>query len=106
MDHVDLVLEGNLDDLVGGEVGADGRVLAAGANLVGLVGLLAMHAEAVLMAVDGDGVQRQLVGGAEDADGDLAAVGDCERTSAQRAHEARGVPLTAATADAAYPGAS
>ena len=36
-----------------------------------------MHAQTVLIAEDGDGVQGQLVGGAEDADRDLAAVGDC-----------------------------
>lgn len=78
MDHVDLVLHGNLDDLVAGEVGADGCVLAALADLVGLVCLLTVHAEAVLVAVDGDRVQRQLVGCAEDADGDLASVGDHE----------------------------
>jgi hypothetical protein len=33
-----------------------------------------MEGEAVLLAVDGDGAEAQLVGGAEDADGDFAAV--------------------------------
>ena len=70
------MLDGNLDDLVASQVGTNGRVLAALANLVGLIGLLAMHAETVLMAVDGHSVQRQLVGCAENADGDLSAVGD------------------------------
>jgi hypothetical protein len=76
VDHVDAVLNGNLDDLVAGQVGTDRCVLAAGANLVGLVGLLPVHAEAVLMTVDCDGVQRQLVGGTEDSDGDFTSVGD------------------------------
>jgi hypothetical protein len=76
MDHVHIVLDCDLDDLVAGQVSTDGRVLAAGADLVGLVGLLPVHAEAVLVTVDRDCVQRQLVGCPEDADGDLAAVGD------------------------------
>jgi hypothetical protein len=79
MDHVDLVLEGDLDNLVAGEVSSHGGELAAGANLVGLVGLLPVHAEAILMAVDCDRVQGQLVGRTEDADGDLSSIGDWGR---------------------------
>lgn len=37
---------------------------------------LSVHGQAVLPAVDGDGVQGQLVGGSEDTDGDFTAVGD------------------------------
>ncbi|KMU86024.1 hypothetical protein CIHG_03555 [Coccidioides immitis H538.4] len=76
VDEVDAVLDGDADDLVAGEIGADGGELAPPADHVGLVRLLAVHAEAVLVGVDGDGLEGQLVGGAEDADGDLAAVGD------------------------------
>jgi hypothetical protein len=76
MDHVHVVLDCDLDDLVASQISPNGRVLAAGADLVGLVSLLPVHAEAVLMTVDGDCVERQLVGCAEDADGNLAAVGD------------------------------
>jgi hypothetical protein len=76
VDHVDIVLDGNLDDLVAGQVGAHRRILAAPADLVGLVSLLPVHAEAVLMTVDCNGVQRQLVGCAEDADGDFSSVGN------------------------------
>ena len=75
VDHVHAVLAGDVDDGVAVEVGADGRVLAALADHVGLVGLLAVHAQPVLVAEDGDGVHGELVGGAEDAHGDLAAVG-------------------------------
>lgn len=70
------MLEGDLDDLVGGKVCGNGGVLATLADDIGLVGFLAVHAEAVLVAVDCDGLEGQLVGGAEDANGDLAAVGD------------------------------
>ena len=35
-----------------------------------------MQGEAIFVRVDGDGADAQFVGGAEDADGDLAAVGD------------------------------
>ncbi len=56
------------------EVGTDG--LAGSADAVGLVGLETVQGEAVLMGVEGDGANPQLVGRAEDADGDLAAVGD------------------------------
>ena len=77
MNHIHIPLQRNLDNLVAGQVRTDGRVLAALADEVGLVGLLPVHAQTVLIAEDGDGVQGQLVGGAEDADRDLAAVGDC-----------------------------
>jgi hypothetical protein len=76
VNHVHIVLDRDLDDLVAGQVGADGCVLAAGANLVGLVGFLPVHAEAVLMTVDGDCVERQLVSCSENADGDFSSVGD------------------------------
>jgi hypothetical protein len=70
------MLDRDLDDLVTGEVSTNGCVLPALPNLVGLVGLLPVHAEAVLMTVDCDCVQRQFVGGTEDSDGDLSSVGD------------------------------
>lgn len=76
MDHVDVVLNRNLDDLVAGQVSTNRRVLATSSNLVGLVSLLSVHAEAVLMTVDCNSVQRQLVGCAEDTDGDLSSVGN------------------------------
>ena len=74
MDGVDLVLLGERDDAGDVEVRPDR--LARLADLVGLVGLEAVQGEAVFVRVDGDGADAQLVGRAEDADGDLAAVGD------------------------------
>lgn len=68
MDHVDIVLEGDFDNLVAGEVGADWSVLSSFADNVGFVGLLPVHAESVLIAEDGDGVEGKLVGGTEDTD--------------------------------------
>ena len=43
------------------------------ADLVGLVGLEAVQGELVLLGEDRDRLHAQLVGGAEDADGDLAS---------------------------------
>ena len=74
MDGIDLVLAGQGDDAVDVEIGADR--LARLADAVGLVRLEAVQGEAVFVGVDGDRADAQLVGGAEDADGDLAAVGD------------------------------
>ena len=50
--------------------------LAGLADAVRLVGLEAVQGEAVFVRVDGDGADAEFVGRAEDADGDLAAVGD------------------------------
>jgi hypothetical protein len=47
----------------------------AGADLVGLVGLKAMQGEAILLGINGYRAQSKLVRGAEDANGDLAAIG-------------------------------
>src|SRR5437899_525534 len=55
------------------EIGPDR--LARAADQIGLVGLEAVQREAVLVAVDGHGADSQLVGAAEYADGNLAAVG-------------------------------
>lgn len=76
MNEVDIVLEGDLDDLVTGQVRTDGSVLPSLSDNVGFIGLLAMHAEAILVAVDGDSLEGQLVGSPEDTDRDLTAVRD------------------------------
>ena len=70
--------ESDLDDLVTSKVSSNRSVLATLANDIGLIGLLPVHPHAVLVGEDGNGLERQLVGGSEDADGDLAAVGDEE----------------------------
>lgn len=56
VDHANFVLAGNLDNLVPGQIRADWRELASLANHVGLVRLLAVHAEPILIAVDSDRV--------------------------------------------------
>jgi hypothetical protein len=76
MDHVDIVLEGNFDDLVTGQVSSNGRVLSTLANDIGFVGLLPVHAESVFITEYGDGVQGKLVGSTEDSD--LGRVSFCK----------------------------
>src|SRR5262249_47387622 len=76
VDGVDLVLAGQRDDVVDIEVGANR--FAGPANAIGLVGLEAVQRKAVLVRVESDVAQPEFVAGAEDADGDLAAVGDHE----------------------------
>lgn len=81
VNHVDAVVDGNLDNLVGGEVGLYGSVLARFADDVGLVCLLPVHAEPVLATVYCDSLEGELVGSTEDANGDFSTVGDCEKDS-------------------------
>ena len=68
------LLPGKGDDPLDVEVGRDGALAAA--DDVGLVGLEAVGAEAVLIGVDGDRPEPELGAGSKDADGDFAAVGD------------------------------
>jgi hypothetical protein len=65
MDHVHIVLKGDLDDLVTSEIGTDWSILSALANDIGLVSLLPVHTEPVFIAVYGDGVERKLVSGTD-----------------------------------------
>ena len=74
MDHVGAAGLGDSHDLLDREVGGDGSEPLADA--VGLVGLEAVEPELVLLGVDRDRAVAELVGGAHDADRDLAAVGD------------------------------
>ena len=74
VDGIDPDVLGQLDDAGDVEVRADR--LAGLADPIGLVGLEAVQGEAVLVGVDRDGADAEFVGRAEDADGDLAAVGD------------------------------
>jgi len=46
------------------------------ADDVGLIGLETVDGKAVLLRIDGDGAKPELSGGAENTDGNLAAVGD------------------------------
>ena len=65
---------GDADDLGDAEVGPHGRHPLA--DPVGLVGLEAVQAQLVFLGKDRDGFLAHLIGGAHDANGDLAAVGD------------------------------
>ena len=74
MDRVDLVLLGDSDDARDVEVRLER--LADVADAIGLIRLEAVQGEAILLRVDGDRADAELVGGAEDTDRDLAAIGD------------------------------
>ncbi len=72
MDGIDALFLGQGDDALDIEVGFD-RAFAF-ADEVGFVGLEAVEGEAVFLGIDGDGAQAEFVGGAQNADGDFAAV--------------------------------
>ena len=74
MDRIHAVVLGERDDRLDVEVAAER--LARLADEIRFVGLEAVEREAVFVGVDRDGADAELVGGAEDADRDLAAVGD------------------------------
>ncbi len=74
MDGIDLVLLGQGDDAGYVEVGADR--LAGLADAIRLVGLEAVQGEAIFMRVDGHRADAEFGRGAENASGDLAAVGN------------------------------
>ena len=65
---------GGVDDFGDGEVGLYGAEVVS--DLVGFVGFEAVEGEFIFGGVDGDGADAEFAGGAEDADSDLAAVGD------------------------------
>ena len=73
VDHRDALLLGERDDALDVEVGADRAFRRV--ERIGLVRLEAVDGEAVLLGEDRDRAQAEFVGGAEDADGDFAAVG-------------------------------
>ena len=83
MDRVGAGVARDADHLCDVEIGLH-RVLAF-ADQVAFVGLEAVQREAVLVGVDRDRLDRQLVGRADHADGDLAAVGDQELAERRRA---------------------
>jgi hypothetical protein len=89
MDRVRTRLACDPDHLVDVEIGLD-RILAL-ADQIALVRLEAVEREAVFVGVDTDRLDRQLVGGADHANGDLAAVGD-QQLADRRHAPCRGVP--------------
>ena len=76
VDHVNLVLKCNFDDFIASQVCSDGSVLASVSNLIGLIGLLPVHTEAVLMAVDSDRVEGQLMGSTENTYRNFSTIGN------------------------------
>lgn len=98
MDHVDIVLDSDFDNLVASKVCSNWGVLSSLSNDVCLVGLLSVHAESVFITENSYGVEGKLVGGSEDscrttlgkapfedcgllADWNLATVGDYRAVS-------------------------
>ena len=73
VDRIDVVLAADGDQIFDVEIRADR--FARLANLVRLVGLEAVQGVPVLVRIDRDRADAQLMGGAEHADGDFAAVG-------------------------------
>ena len=67
---------GEGDDAIDIEIGANR--FAGFAEQVGFVGFEAMKGEAIFVGVDRDGANAEFMRGAEDANGDFAAVGDEE----------------------------
>jgi hypothetical protein len=74
MDEIDALLLRERHDAGDVQIRAN-RPLAL-ADEVGFIRLEAMDGEAILLGVNGDGTKAELGGGAKDANGDLAAVGD------------------------------
>ncbi len=74
MDGVAARLARHPDHLGDRQIGRDRP--QPGADTIGLVGLEPVQRELVLLGIDRDRALAELVGGAQDADGDLAAVGD------------------------------
>ena len=72
MNAVDAVGFRQRDNAIDVEIGLDGA--EALTDQERLIGFEAVQTEAVLLRKNGHGAEAEFVGGAEDADGDLAAV--------------------------------
>lgn len=68
----------NAYDFVLSEIGLDRPILSSLPDYIGFIGFLPVHAEAIFVRVDGDSLEGELVGGAEDTDGYFATIGDEE----------------------------
>ena len=73
VDGVDAFFFRQRDDSGDVQIGFDGAF--AGSDLIRFVCLEAMQGEPIFLRIDGHGAQAKLVSGAEDAYGDLAAIG-------------------------------
>ena len=72
VDGVDAALLGQRHDPIDVEIGLDGSLALA--DEIGFVRLESMQAEAIFVGIDGGGADLQFVGGAENADGNFAAI--------------------------------
>lgn len=77
MYHVDVMLDSNLDNLIGSQVGSDWCVLATLADDIGLISLLPVHTQSVLITVYGDCLKGELVRGSEDTNWDFSSGRSC-----------------------------
>ena len=84
VDGVDVRLARDADHLTDVEIGGDGSQTLA--DLVGLVRLEPVQGELVLLGEHRHGGDAELVGRAEDANGDLRPVGDKDLADGQNAH--------------------
>ncbi len=76
VDQIDAVVLGEGDDAVDVEIGADGAFALT--DEIRFIGLEAVHAETVFLRENGDRAQTEFARGAENANGNFAAVGDKE----------------------------
>ena len=74
MDHVDTLFLRQRDDA--GDVEVSAHRTFAFADQIGFVGLEAVDREAIFLRVNGDGTQSEFGRGAEDANSNLAAIGN------------------------------
>ena len=72
MDGVDALFACQSNDAGDVQIGFDRTF--TGADQVGFVGFEAMQAEAVLLGINANGAEVEFIGGAENANGDFAAV--------------------------------
>ena len=76
MNRVDVVPDGDFDQRWDIEIGLDRFTALLGSDEVRFVGLQTMQGKAVLIAVHGNGVEPEFTRRADDADGDLAPIGN------------------------------
>ncbi len=72
MDGIDALVPRQSHDAGDVQISFDGTF--TGADQVGFVGFEAMQAEAVLLGIDANGAEVEFIGGAENANGDFAAI--------------------------------
>lgn len=74
MDHVDIVLQGDPDDIILSEISSYRS--HSFSNEITLVTLVSMSVHPILVRVDGNGGHGQFVGSSENSDSDFTTVGN------------------------------